>query len=74
MTISELIDKLSTYPPNMRVTLLDADTRSLKPIRFTRLDRDLRYDRHADFLCLTCDYEDPSEGDGPSGFSDLRFE
>jgi hypothetical protein len=40
MTISDLIEKLSSYPATARVTWLDPDTRWLLPIEITHLSAD----------------------------------
>ena len=54
MTISELISKLSSYPPETRVTLLDPDKRWLLPIEIKYL---LAHGsaREVDFIAITAD-------------------
>ena len=40
MTVSDLMAKLSAYPPDARVTLLDPDTGWLQSIEITQLSAD----------------------------------
>jgi hypothetical protein len=54
MTISDLIAKLSSYPGNARVTLLDFDKGWLLPIEITRLPAD-GHNREVDFVAITAD-------------------
>jgi hypothetical protein len=54
MTVSELISKLSFYPPETRVTLLDPDTRWLLPIEIKDLPAQ-GSNREVDFIAITAD-------------------
>jgi hypothetical protein len=54
MTVSDLIAKLSTYPANARVTLLDPDKGWLLPIEIARLPAD-GWNREVDFIAITAD-------------------
>jgi hypothetical protein len=54
MTVSELISKLSFYPPETRVTLLDPDKRWLLPIEIKYLPAQGSA-READFIAITAD-------------------
>ena len=54
MTICDLITKLSCYPADTRVTLLDPDRRWLLPITVTRLPAN-GSGRDADFIAITTD-------------------
>ena len=54
MTVSDLVAKLSAYPADARVTLLDADTGWLQPIEITHLSAD-RSSCGVDLVTLTAD-------------------
>ena len=54
MTVSELIAKLSSYPEDARVTLLDADKRWLLPITITHLSAD-ESSCGVDFIAIAAD-------------------
>jgi len=54
MTVSDLIAKLSCYPADARVTLLDPDKRWLLPIEITRLLA-RGAGRNIDFVAITAD-------------------
>lgn len=54
MTIAELIAKLSSYPPDARVTLLDSDRGWLLPIEIAHLAAD-GFVREDDFVAITSD-------------------
>jgi len=62
MTISDLISKLSNYPPDLRVALMDQDKGWLLPIEITRLPADCST-CGVDVLAITADREsDEIEG------------
>jgi hypothetical protein len=75
MTVSELISRLSVYPPETRVTLLDPDKRWLLPIEIKDLPAQGSA-READFIAITADtMNDEIEGvanDDRSANSPLR--
>jgi hypothetical protein len=54
MTVSELIKRLSSYPANARVTLLDPERHWLLPIEITELAAD-GSSREVDFIAITAD-------------------
>ena len=54
MTVSNLIEKLSRYPADTRVTLLDPDKGWLLPIEVEHLPAD-GLTRHTDFVAITAD-------------------
>ena len=54
MKVSELIEKLSRYPSDTRVTLLDPDKGWLLPIEIADLPAD-GLTREADFVAITSD-------------------
>ena len=54
MTVSELISKLSFYPADARVTLLDPEKRWLLPIEVTEISAD-GSSRKVDFIAITAD-------------------
>ncbi|HEV8390337.1 MAG TPA: hypothetical protein VGQ35_10865 [Dongiaceae bacterium] len=62
MTVSDLIARLSCYPADARVTLLDPDKGWLLPIEVTRVMAD-GSSREVDFVAITADSEsDEIEG------------
>jgi hypothetical protein len=62
MTVSDLIAKLSSYPADARVTLLDPDKRWLLPIEITHLSAD-NSSCGVDFIAISTDSEsDEIEG------------
>jgi hypothetical protein len=68
MTVSELIAKLSSYPEDARVTLMDADKRWLLPITITHLSAD-ESTCGVDFIAITADSaRDEIEGIAKCGF------
>lgn len=54
MTVSELITRLSGYPADARVTLLDPERHWLLPIEITELSAD-GSSREVDFIAITAD-------------------
>ena len=54
MTVSDLIAKLSSYPADARVTLLDLDKRWLLPITITHLSAD-ESSCGVDFIAIAAD-------------------
>jgi hypothetical protein len=54
MTVSDLIAKLSAYPPDARVTLLEPERGWLLPIEIARLPAD-GSSREVDFIAITAD-------------------
>jgi hypothetical protein len=64
MTVRELIEKLSEFPPDMRVTLWDPDTDWLMPIQVLFLPEE-QPNRECEFVAITGDYDDEIEGHGP---------
>ena len=54
MTVSDLIAKLSSYPADARVTLVDPEKGWLLPIEITHLSAD-GYNREVDFIAITAD-------------------
>ena len=54
MTVSELITRLSGYPADARVTLLDPERRWLLPIEITELSAD-GTSRAVNFVAITAD-------------------
>jgi hypothetical protein len=54
MTVSELITRLSGYPADARVTLLDPERRWLLPIEITELSAD-GTSREVNFVAITAD-------------------
>ena len=54
MTVSDLIAKLSFYPPDARVTLLDPEKRWLLPIEIKHLSAD-DFNCGFDFIAVTAD-------------------
>ena len=68
MTVSDLIAKLSTYPADARVTLLDLDKRWLLPITITHLSAD-DSSCGVDLIAVTADSaSDEIEGIANCGF------
>ena len=65
MTVSDLIAKLSCYPLDARVTLLDPDRRWLLPIEIVHLSAD-GVNREVEFIAITADsFSDEIEGLAP---------
>jgi hypothetical protein len=54
MTVFELITRLSRYPADARVTLLDPGKRWLLPIEITEISAD-GLDREVEFIAITAD-------------------
>jgi hypothetical protein len=69
VTVSDLIAKLSSYPANARVTLLDPDKRWLLPIEITHLSAD-GSNCGVDFIALTAD----STSDEIEGIANSRLD
>jgi len=67
MTVSDLISKLSSYPGDARVTLLDPDKGWLLPIEITHLSAD-KSGCGVDFIAITAD----SASDEIEGLVDFR--
>lgn len=64
MIVADLIAKLSGYPGDARVTLLDPEKGWLLPIEIARLPADGR-NREVDFIAITADNtSDEIEGFG----------
>ena len=70
MTVSDLIAKLSRYPSDTRVTLLDPDEGWLLPIEIARLPAD-GCNREVDFIAITADATS-DEIEGLAGGSQRR--
>ncbi|QIG50557.1 hypothetical protein G5V57_24205 [Nordella sp. HKS 07] len=55
LTVADLIEKLSKFPPEMKVSILDADTGYVMPVSYIGTDPDNEYPDH---VTLGGDYVD----------------
>jgi hypothetical protein len=70
VTVADLIAKLSVYPADSRVTLLDPQRRWLLPIQITRLSAVTDAKRVVDFIAITAEgTSDEIEGIAPEVFA-----